>query len=100
MSNTKIIIIGMIIATGIPRLSPFLFKTKGNMPDWVNRFLNFVPFAAIGALTIPGAFTATPEVPMASVVGFIAAAIASWYKGGIILPIITSIVATFLVLYI
>lgn len=97
MNRVRLIILGMIIATSIPRLLPFIFKTNKELPPWINRFLSFVPYTAIGALTIPGGILATRSYT-ASSIGLIIAAIYSWKKGGMMGPIVVGVVGTLLIL--
>ncbi|SMB91071.1 Branched-chain amino acid transport protein [Desulfonispora thiosulfatigenes DSM 11270] len=100
MNNIYYIIIGMMVVTYIPRLLPFLFLEKIKLPPKVHRVLTFIPYTALGALIIPGIFTATPSMPIASLLGGAFALVYSWNKGGIIIPVIGAILTTFLVLLI
>jgi branched-subunit amino acid transport protein len=54
-------ILGMTLATYLPRLAPFLLGPRLSIPDAVARWLEFFPFAVLGALIVPGILTATPE---------------------------------------
>lgn len=98
MSNQTLLIIGMMLVTYIPRLLPFYIVSKRNLPKRIDRFLKTIPYTALGALIIPGVFSATPEMPQASLVGIGFAFVYGWYKGGIIIPVLGSIVITFMIL--
>lgn len=100
MSDNLKLIILMMIVTYIPRLIPFYILSTEKLPEGVRRFLGFVPCTALGALIFPGAFSAMPDKPIASLVGIGFAAIYSWYKGGIIVPVLGGILLTFIILII
>lgn len=48
------IIIGMAAVTMIPRVIPAFIVDKLQFRDWINRWLNAIPYAALGALIFPG----------------------------------------------
>jgi len=98
MNKILLMILGMTLVTYIPRLLPFLMVSNEDMPKRLRRFLTLIPYTALGALIIPGVFSATPDMPAASLVGISFAVIYAWFKGGIIVPVIGSIVATFIML--
>ncbi len=98
MNKILLMILGMTLVTYIPRLLPFLMVSNEDMPKRLRRFLTLIPYTALGALIIPGVFSTTPDMPAASLVGISFAVIYAWFKGGIIVPVIGSIVATFIML--
>jgi branched-subunit amino acid transport protein len=93
-----LMILGMAAVTYGPRLVPFLILDKILVPDWLHRFLRYIPVAAIGALIIPGGLTATPDHPVAAMAGMGFALIYGWLKGGIIIPVLGAVAVTWLVL--
>ncbi len=98
MNNLIPLILGMAAVTYGPRLLPFLLLTKKEIPGRVDTFLKCIPVAAIGALIIPGAVSATPDMPVAAVLGMAFAMIYGLWKGGIIIPVLGSVAVTYLVL--
>lgn len=100
MNKILLLILGMMLVTYIPRLLPFVIVSKQNLPQGIRKFLLFIPTTALGALIIPGVFSAIPEKPAASLVGIGFACIYAWFKGGIIIPVLGSIAAAFLILII
>ena len=98
MNNLIPVIFGMAAVTYVPRLLPFLFLTNREIPKRVDAFLKCIPAAAIGALIIPGVFSATPDMPMAAVLGMGFTMIYGLWKGGIIIPVLGSVAVTYLVL--
>jgi branched chain amino acid efflux pump len=98
MDNIILLILGMAAVTYIPRLIPFLLIGSNELPERVDAFLKCIPVAAIGALIIPGVFNAVPNEPIAVVCGMGFALIYGFWKGGIIIPVIGSVLATYLIL--
>lgn len=99
MDNVVFIILGMAAATYIPRLIPFLLLTDRDIPKRVDAFLKCIPVAAIGALIIPSVFNSTPDQPIAGIAGITFALIIGLWKGGIIIPVLGSVIVSGLVFY-
>jgi len=99
VDNLIPLILGMAAVTYGPRLMPFLLISNRKIPKRVDAFLKCIPMAAIGALIIPGVFTATPERPMAALAGMAFTMIFGLWKGGIIIPVLGSVAVTYLVLF-
>mgnify|MGYP001076735270 CR=1 FL=1 len=100
MNKIILIILGMTLVTYIPRLLPFFIVSSSKLPKKVNRFLKLIPYTALGALIIPGAFTAVPQMPLAAVFGAGFALVYSWLRGGIIVPVFGSVLIVFFMLLI
>ena len=93
-----IVIVAMAAVTYIPRLLPFLLVSNRQIPKKLEKFLQLVPFTALGALIIPGAYYSIPNGPHAAVVGIAVTTLVSWKKGGMIIPVFAGIIAAFLIL--
>lgn len=100
MNNIWMIILGMTVVTYIPRVLPFFLLQGKEVPSKLKQFLEYVPYTALGALIIPGAITAIPEKPLASVVGLGFAVVYGWLRGGLIVAIVGSIGLVYLLLLI
>lgn len=96
--NIRLLIIGMTIVTYLPRFVPLVILRGRHIPEKLRRFLMSIPCAALGALIIPGALHATPQLPIAGWIGLIAAFLCAWFKGGLIIPVMVSVITTFLIL--
>lgn len=96
MNRIYILIFGMMLTTYLPRLIPFLFLGNKKIPKKVEEFLSYIPFAALGALIIPGFANAIPGHFVSSLIGIIIALLISFYKGGVVIPVIGSIIASML----
>lgn len=71
------VIIGMAIATMVPRFLPALVVDKWTYPRWVSRGLNAIPYAALGALIFPGITTVVEGEPhVGAIAGGVAAILA------------------------
>lgn len=91
-----IIIIGMAFVTMVPRLIPAFIVDKLQFNEWVNRWLNAIPYAALGALIFPGIMTVKPDTPHIGIIGGIVALILASFGLNIILVVIGAISAVFL----
>lgn len=96
--NKLLIILGMMIVTYIPRLIPFITFSNKKLPPKLKQFLEYIPYAALGALIIPGSFNAIPSLPIAGILGLLCAGIYSYIKGGIIISVLGSMAIAYLIL--
>ena len=91
-----LIIIGMGLVTMIPRLIPAFIVDKLLFREWVNRWLQAIPYAALGALIFPGILSVKPDQPYIGLVGGIVAIILAYFGVNVILVVIGSIITVFL----
>ena len=92
------LIFGMAAVTYGPRLAPFLFFRNARIPRRLDAFLKCIPVAAIGALIVPGAFSATPDMPIAGILGMGFTLVYGLFRGGIIVPVLGSVAVSYLVM--
>ena len=92
------LIFGMAAVTYLPRLLPFLFLENIRISPRVDAFLKTIPVAAIGALIIPGAASATPDLPLAALAGMGFTLVYGYFRGGIIVPVLGAVGVAWLVL--
>lgn len=85
------LIIGMLLATYLPRLIPFLILSDRPLPEFWRKFLKFIPFTALGALIFPGSIQAVEGEPGIALLGVLAAGICAWFNGGIILSVAVAV---------
>lgn len=67
--NLCLLVLCMGIVTFMPRMLPLTFLNNLTLPRFLNSFLRFVPFAALGALIFPGLLTSTGNTNSALVGG-------------------------------
>jgi branched-subunit amino acid transport protein len=99
MTDLVFLILGMAFVTYVPRLILFIIISKLSISKRFEAFLKCVPYVALGALIIPGVFSVTPDVPVASLAGIGFAVLYGWLRGGMIVPVLGSVMVTFLVLF-
>jgi len=98
MTSYLPLIIGMMIVTYLPRLLPWVVLSERPLHPLIRKFLLCIPDTALGALIVRGAMEATSEMATATLVGIGVSALCSWFKGGLTLSVVVSIIAVFLIL--
>jgi branched-subunit amino acid transport protein len=53
------LIVAMAIVTYMPRMLPLVLLQNVTLPNYINRFMGFIPYAALGALIFPGVLHST-----------------------------------------
>ena len=84
-----IIIILLGVVTYLPRLLPMYFFNVEHIPPKLKLFLSFIPYAALGALILPGSINAISGKPMVSILGITFAAVIAWFNSNIITVFLT-----------
>ncbi len=92
-----IIIVMMAVVTYLPRYIPLQFLRDRELSPFIRRILSQLPYAALGALIFPGVIHAVPGFPLAAIAGMATAVAVSWFKGGLVPAVLTSIAISFLV---
>lgn len=92
------IIIGMFLVTMIPRIIPVFIVGQLEFKSWVNKWLNAIPYAALGALIFPGIMTVKPDEPHIGIIGGFVAIILTTFGLNIILVVAGAIITVFLLL--
>jgi branched-subunit amino acid transport protein len=87
-------------ATYFPRLIPFLIRGLDRLPGTLALFLKIMPVAALGALIFPGVILDFMPTASAGLFGITVSALIAWLRGGMVVPILASILATFTVMQI
>lgn len=90
------IIIGMSLVTMIPRMIPAYIVDRIHFPAWLNKWLNAVPYAALGALIFPGILSVRPEHPHIGIIGGLVAIVLAYFGLNIILVVIGAIATVFI----
>ncbi|QAS51731.1 AzlD domain-containing protein [Halobacillus litoralis] len=89
-------IIGMAVVTAIPRLVPALIVDFITFPKWVDRWLNAIPYAALGALIFPGIMSVKPDAPQIGVIAGLVTIFLAWLNIHIIFVVLCAIGSVFL----
>jgi branched-subunit amino acid transport protein len=95
MNDVLWVVLGMAVVTYLPRLAPTLLVGRFQLPAGVRRWLDAVPYAALGALIFPGVLGVDPKEPLVGWVGGAVAVVLSLFRlhilfvvGGAILAVI------------
>ncbi|HLR81416.1 MAG TPA: AzlD domain-containing protein [Bacillota bacterium] len=89
------IIIGMALVTMIPRVIPAFIVEKLSFRAWVNRWLNAIPFAALGALIFPGILSVNADKPYIGLIGGLIAIALAYIGLNVVLVVIGAIATVF-----
>lgn len=91
MNNIYMLILGMMIVTYLPRFLPLVLMNDKKIPPKLEEFLSYIPYAALGALIIPGFITAIPGHALVSFAGVIAALVLGYFNGKVVIPVLGAI---------
>ncbi|MBN1267245.1 MAG: AzlD domain-containing protein [Anaerolineales bacterium] len=87
------VIIGMMLVTYTPRLLPGLLMERFNPPAWFEKWLKNIPYAALGALIVPGIFDG--ETRLIGLVSGVVAVILSLLNLHIVLVMVGAVLAAY-----
>lgn len=90
------IIVGMALVTAIPRLIPAFLVDKLLFRDWVNHWLQAIPYAALGALIFPGILFVVEGKMHIGLFGGMVAFVLAFFGVNIVLVVIAAIFAVYL----
>lgn len=90
-----LVIIGMSLATMIPRVIPSFIVDKLEFHGWVNRWLNAIPFAALGALIFPGILSVKSDQPHIGLLGGIVAIALAYIGMNVIIVVVGAILTVY-----
>lgn len=94
-----LLIVGMALVTYIPRLLPMVLPDRFRFPGWFDRWLQQVPYAALGALIFPGILTSVDgQRPWLGLLGGVTAGILAFAGMNILLVLTGAIAVVALVL--
>ena len=94
-----LVIVGMALVTYIPRLLPALFLDRFQFPGWFRKWLQSIPYAALGALIFPGILIVEKDQPLLGLAGGVIAFILSLLRLHITLVMAGSILIVILLQY-
>ena len=94
--NIYIYILVMAVVTYLIRLLPIALIRKEITNKYIRRFLYYVPYACLAAMTVPAIFFATESL-LSAAAGFLVAVIASWKERSLITVAALACLAVFVV---
>ncbi len=86
------------LATFLVRALPYYIKIFDHLPKFLSKCLRLLPIAALGPLIFPGVLLDYGPRFYASLGGILAAFLFAYHKRGMIIPILLSILITYLLL--
>jgi len=89
--NIYLIVLAMMAVTYLPRLFPFLALDEEKIPPALKKWLAWLPYAALGALIIPGGLTAIDGPWWISPLGLLIAAGISWFYNNMIVTVLMTL---------
>lgn len=95
MYKPLIAVLLMALVTYIPRVLPMALFRKELTSPYIKSFLNYVPFAVLGALTFPDVFYSTNNYKTA-ICGTLAALVLASRKKGLVIVSLGAIFTVFL----
>ena len=87
----------MAVVTYIPRFVPITFFRREIKSVYLKNFLDYTPYAVLGALTFPDIFSSSGN-PAAAVVGTAIALILSFFKRGLVVVALGAIAGVYVTL--
>lgn len=91
-----LIIIGMGLATMVPRVIPAFIVEKFIFKDWINRWLLAIPYAALGAMIFPGILFVKENEPHVGILGGVVAIILAYLGLNVMFVVIGAITTVYL----
>ncbi len=96
MKRVVICVLLMALVTYIPRVLPLTIFRKQIKSRFVRSFLDYTPFAVLGAMTFPDVFTSTGSL-YSALAGTAVALILSYYRKGLVTVACSAIAVVYLV---
>lgn len=85
------IIVGMAVVTFLPRFLPAVLVNRFTPPKWFQNWLEYIPYAALGALIFPGILTVEASAPWIGLGGGLVALVLALLRFHILYGIFGSI---------
>lgn len=97
MNGLKLVclVFSMGAVTYLPRMMPLFLLHEKKLPKHVNSFMQFIPFAALGALIFPGVLFSTGSV-VSALAGAAVALLLAFFNINVMLIVLGGIAGTFL----
>ena len=90
------LIIGMALATYLPRLLPLALLQNLSLPSYMIRFMRFIPYAALASLIFPGIVYSTGELHEAALAGALISIVLAYFEVNLLLVVLGGIAGALL----
>lgn len=94
MSKILICVVIMAVVTYIPRVLPIILMRRKIKSKFIKNFLDYTPYAVLGALTFPDIFYSTGNY-YSAVAGTVVAIILGCFKQSLVVVAIAAIITVF-----
>jgi len=88
----------MALVTYLPRLLPLMLLQKLKLRPSMMRFLQLVPYTSLSILIVRGILTSDPDMVPAAIAGIGVAGALAYWKGNLVLSVLSGIAVSFLVI--
>lgn len=95
MNKLLFIVLGMALVTYLPRMTPMVLLKDIKLPGFIKTFLEFIPYAALGALIIPGIFSSTGDIKSA-LAGTLVSTVLAFFRLNTMFVVLGGILGVFL----
>lgn len=97
MSTARLLLYILIMAavTYAIRVLPLILFRKPIRSPFIRSFLHYIPYAVLGAMTIPAIFFATDAL-LSATVGLVVAVIVAWHKKGLLTIAVAACLAVYI----
>lgn len=96
INNPYFMVLGMCLVTYLPRVIPFLFVQQIQLPRFVERFLRYIPFAALGTLAFPQIFFSVgKENVWATTIATIVCMVFAWFRINVVMIVLIAIAVVY-----
>lgn len=92
-----LIVVGMFLVTFIPRLLPMITTQNLRLPPLLTRWLQCVPYAALGALIFPGILSVDASKWWIGAIGGIIAIILALVQKNVIVVVLGAIITVMII---
>ncbi len=89
------VVVMMGVVTYLPRLLPVVILNNLRLPPFLKSFLQYIPYAALGALIFPGVLSSTGDMRSA-LAGCAVSLVLAFYRLNIILVVVGGIAGVYL----
>ena len=96
VKRVVICILLMALVTYIPRVLPMTIFRKPIRSRFIRSFLDYTPYAVLGAMTFPDVFTSTGN-PYSALAGTAVALILSYFRKGLVTVACSAIAVVYVV---
>lgn len=97
MRDKVLIILIMALVTYVIRAIPIVFLNKKIESKWIRSFLEFTPYAVLGAMTFPNIIYSTGNIT-AAIIGFIIAIILAYMEKSLVTVALSAVTIVYIVI--